>query len=1163
MRYTFFALLLACASEENVKIYNNDPTATITSHSDGSSFMSDYSINLVGIVSDDNHSSTDLRVKWSSDIRELCPESTPDFDGTTLCQTSLSSDDTQIKLQVIDPEDAAFVTSIDITVDPTQAPQVAIISPTAIGSYYSNQLILFSAQVQDDEDLPEELTYEWSSSLDGVLPITSTPESNGEIEQYLHLSPGQHAISLTVTDQSNKTSTETVAITVGEANNDPTCQITGPEEGSAYISGQTVSFAGIATDEELNNSLLSISWESNRDGIFDTTAASTNGDLGFGYNELTLGSHTITLRVEDEAGGLCTDTVQVSIGSAPTLSVTTPTTGDVYSLSEAVSFSAQVSDPEDIASNIALVWESSIDGVFSNTGSDSNGNISFAYNGLSAGMHNIFVTATDSAGLTASTSLIVRINTPPLAPTLSFTPSTPYTGDDLVVNIGETPDPDGDALTYGYTWKKNGINTSHTSNYVSASDTTVGDTWTVTVTPNDGYIDGDFAEQSVTIANTTPTVDSITIDNTNPGANDTITCTATASDPDGTPTLTYAWENTTTGMQYGNNAVLNLSTLSLSVNDILTCTATATDVQGDSDSQSTSATVVYVGPSFTTQTTITPNSAYTGDLLSCSAVAVDGNNNPLSIAYHWENGGTVIGSGSSYTVSANDTDVGDTIWCYATATDAQGFAATSSGSITIDNTAPSISNIAISNGQSIYNDSIATCSATLSDPDDTPIASYEWSLNGSLLGTGASIDLANYTPQYSDTLTCTVSATDPQGLSSTDSLDTTIENRAPIGPPISLSPNNPVEGQDDLVCSITGNGSDDDGDPITYSFSWMVNTVPFTNSSNAASSSTVSASEITSGEEWICLVTPNDGIVDGTPTTSSVTIAADWAGERVFTNCGQTGRTGPSQSMCTGEYAGTTLDGEVTVADGIQSWTVPSTGTYVIEVWGARAGHKPDSYNAIGGNGAMMSGEFSLIQGEVIQIIVGQKGDDPSGSNSSGGSGGGGGSFVYYNATDTYPLIVAGGGGGLGAGNGMRVNGLPGLTTEDGGNASSSEGLGGTNGSGGNTSSANYNSGGGGGWISDGANGSHPEFCSGGFAPQNGAQGGERGRISHSADGGFGGGGGTNDGGGGGGGYSGGGGGRWSPLYPGGGGGSYNAGTNQSNSEGFNDGHGKVFIDKL
>lgn len=735
-----------------------------------------------------------------------------------------------------------------------------------------------------------------------------------------------------------------------------------------------------------------------------------------------------------------------------------------------------------------------------------------------------------------------------------------------MINIGETPDPDGDTLTYTYAWKKNGINTSHTTNNIPASDTTVGDTWTVSVTPNDGYIDGSSAESTINIANTAPSIDSIIIDNTSPGANDTITCTATASDPDGTPNLSYTWTNTTTGIQYGSNPVLDLSTLTLNVNDVLTCTATASDAQGEIDAQNTSATVVYVGPSFTTPASITPSVAYTNDTLSCTSVAVDGNNNPLSVAYHWENSGVVIGSGNTYTVSAADTNVGDSIWCYATATDSQGFASTSSTSTSISNTAPSISNIAINNGQSVYNDSTAICSATLSDPDDTPSASYEWSLNGSMIGTSASIDLINHTPQYGDALTCTITATDPQGLSSTDSIDTNIENRAPIAPTISLTPTNPVEGQDDLVCSITGNGSDDDGDPLTYTFSWMVDTLPFTGASNAASSSTIQSSETTSGEEWICLVTPNDGITDGIPATSSVTVTSDWDGERVFTNCSQTGKTGPSQSMCTSEYGGTTLDGEVSVLDGIQSWTVPSTGTYLIEAWGARGGHKPDSYNAIGGNGAMMSGEFELTQGEVLQIIVGQMGNEPSGADSSGGSGGGGGSFVYYNATDTYPLIIAGGGGGLGAGNSSRENGLPGLITTSGGNSSSSEGIGGVNGAGGGTSSANYNSGGGGGWLSDGADGSHPEFCAGGFSPRTSlyaAQGGERGRSSHSADGGFGGGGGTNDGGGGGGGYSGGGGGRWSPLTPGGGGGSYNAGTNQSNADGFNDNHGKIFIDKL
>ncbi len=58
-----------------------------------------------------------------------------------------------------------------------------------------------------------------------------------------------------------------------------------------------------------------------------------------------------------------------------------------------------------------------------------------------------------------------------------------------------------------------------------------------------------------------------------------------------------------------------------------------------------------------------------------------------------------------------------------------------------------------------------------------------------------------------------------------------------------------------------------------------------------------------------------------------------------FTNCGATGKSGPTQSDCNSEYSGTSLDGNVTVSNGIQTWTVPSSGTYTIEAWGADGGN--------------------------------------------------------------------------------------------------------------------------------------------------------------------------------------------------------------------------------
>jgi len=77
-----------------------------------------------------------------------------------------------------------------------------------------------------------------------------------------------------------------------------------------------------------------------------------------------------------------------------------------------------------------------------------------------------------------------------------------------------------------------------------------------------------------------------------------------------------------------------------------------------------------------------------------------------------------------------------------------------------------------------------------------------------------------------------------------------------------------------------------------------------------------------------------------------------------FTNCGQTGRTGPSQSQANSTYSGTSLEGLVTVTDGIQEWTVPYDGTYTIEVWGAEGGHG-NGNGAYPGYGARMRGDLN------------------------------------------------------------------------------------------------------------------------------------------------------------------------------------------------------------
>ncbi len=293
-----------------------------------------------------------------------------------------------------------------------------------------------------------------------------------------------------------------------------------------------------------------------------------------------------------------------------------------------------------------------------------------------------------------------------------------------------------------------------------------------------------------------------------------------------------------------------------------------------------------------------------------------------------------------------------------------------------------------------------------------------------------------------------------------------------------------------------------------------------------------------------------------------------------FTNCGQEGRSGPSQAQCNAEYAEGVV---VTVHNdlGIQEWTVPTDGTYSIEAWGAAGG------GTNGGKGVKISADFSLVQGNVILILVGQQGTT-SGPMSSGG----GGTFVVKQSGSTHtlinhlvfvePLIIAGGGGGSSNSSTTSQNGTTLTSGQTGFGGWGCCKTGGSNGNGGQGTSGNGGGGGGGGFSGNGT----------GYSPGksflNGGTGGvkTRGNASGDIDGSFGGGGGSRNnnnsfyGGGAGGGYSGGGGGCGTSATPdrGGGGGSYcgdqldgecaqavNA-TGDEDAWEFNEGHGKVII---
>jgi hypothetical protein len=280
-----------------------------------------------------------------------------------------------------------------------------------------------------------------------------------------------------------------------------------------------------------------------------------------------------------------------------------------------------------------------------------------------------------------------------------------------------------------------------------------------------------------------------------------------------------------------------------------------------------------------------------------------------------------------------------------------------------------------------------------------------------------------------------------------------------------------------------------------------------------------------------------------------------------FTNASATGSTGPTQLQINSAYAATNLSLVVSTS-GVQSWTVPASGLYSIDITGASGGNSP-TYIKYGGLGARMKGDFNLNAGNVVQILIGQRGQDGCGNGSGGGA-----TYVVCNGT---LLIAAGGGGGCT----NQENGVNGTTLTAGTPDSQSVTAGGTNGGGGPTClTGTHNGGGGGGYNLGNTGNGLTGSGGGGLSFLNGGIGGAAFFNTQAGpQGGFGGGGGGSYctvGGGGGGGYSGGAGGQHlsncvgnNLRTGGGGGGSYNVGINQLNAIGFQLGFGRAIIISL
>jgi hypothetical protein len=625
-------------------------------------------------------------------------------------------------------------------------------------------------------------------------------------------------------------------------------------------------------------------------------------------------------------------------------------------------------------------------------------------------------------------------------------------------------------------------------------------------------------------------------------------------------TYTYVWS--VNGSAAGDVAGAMVPPERTTRGEVWSVVATPTSSDGKKvGAIATSEVTIRNTPPVSVRVSIDDDAPTSSDDIKATPVGSDIDGDELSWTFTWYVNGDEVQSGTSDTLAVGNYIDGDFVDVQAIGSDGEDQTTpVRSAPVRVRNSPPRVISVAIESAEPDphgFTDLTCIPTETFDQDGDELSFFYEWRVNGEKVQRADAT--VNRIAKRGDAVTCLIRAYDTKAFGEwTESPAVTLVNTPPAVPELRITPEDTTD-SDSMVCSVRNGLTDWDGDALTFTFTWTKNGTAWSGPTRQTvrPGDTIDDAYTFADDSWTCEAISSDGsLTSAMGVSPAALIRVSWDGPRNFTNCAKTGATGPSQSQCDTAYRGGTLEAEVTVRDGIQEWVVPATGRYLIEAKGARGAVQTTTWGSSAGNGAVVSGEFELTEGDRLRIAVGQQGS--TGGNQAGG---GGGTFIVRGDE---PLLIAGGGGACGyycsdwGYSGCNASTTEFATLGAGSSWSSCRGVKTDRRAEGGLSGCYFGEGGGG--FNSNGQGDTCWGSSGGQSWKNGARGGE-GWSAGSGDGGFGGGGSGagSEASGGGGGYSGGDASRYGAA---GGGGSYNGGENRK-ATASHTGHGAVLIDLI
>ncbi|MDP2310280.1 MAG: hypothetical protein Q8P18_29965, partial [Pseudomonadota bacterium] len=800
---------------------------------------------------------------WAGDTLSCTPDAATDADGDTVSytyawmvdgvsigSTASSLDDSSWSagdavVCVVTPTDGTdagvSVPSNTVTID-NSTPAITSVSISPVPAAADDTLTCSASGFTDPDGDLDQTTFAWT--VNGAAAGAGVTLSGAFV--------GGDTVVCTATPFDGTTSGTALSATLTVENTPPVLASVSLTPATPTVADTLTCAPGVTTDIDGTTSFTwRYTWTIDGGAIAATTSTLTSAD--FDHGDVVACSVTPNDGTEDGAA-MASSAVTIQ-NTAPVLASVTLSPdpaweGDTLSCSPDTA-----TDADGDSVSYAYAW--TIDGAAIGATSSTLGDTSWSAGNVVA----CVVTPTDGfdAGSPVTSNSVTIDNSTPTIASVAISPASPAADDTLTCAASGFSDRDGDADRTTYAWTLNGAAAGTGSTLLVAAYG--GDTVVCTATPFDGTTSGTALTDTVTLENTPPVLASVSLTPTSPTEADTLTCApGVTTDIDGTTSFSYAYAWTVDGGTISATAS-TLSPTEFDRGDVIRCRITPNDGTEDGASLTSSAVTIQNTAPGVVSVTLSPSAPDTDDTVTASATGTDLDGDTVTFTYAWYVDGTVVaatGATLSGTYFARDEEV------YVVATPTDGTTsgtAMASASVTVANTAPSISAATITPDPATVSSTLTCAASGFSDLDGDPNATtYAWTVDGAAAGTGATLTSGFGS---GDVVVCTATPSDgtDTGTARTDSI--TIANTAPVLASVSLTPTTAYEAST-LTCA-PGSTTDADGTTsFTYTYAWYVNSALV-----APVTTTLTGAYFGRGDSVSCRVTPNDGASSGSAVSSS------------------------------------------------------------------------------------------------------------------------------------------------------------------------------------------------------------------------------------------------------------------------------------------------------